>query len=151
MTGVQTCALPISISAKSEVTRGECANGLAILLREVCELVEIHTFSDSDVLIPSRRGFALRDAIDKAQPHSGTYLGRSMESVRAKCQNADRTIVLTDEQSADAVGGPIGLGYMINVASEANGVGHGEWLRITGWSESIVNFIVEHEKETHRP
>jgi len=38
----------------------------------------------------------------------------------------DRLIVITDEQSADRVPEPKGLGYMINVASNRNGVGFGK-------------------------
>lgn len=134
-------SMDYKVSGKSDVTRLDCAMGLAILLRELCETVEIHTFSNSEVLVPARRGFALRDAISTSQRHAGTYLGRSLEAVRKQVKNATRTIVITDEQSADVVGKPMGKGYMINVASEQRGVGYGDWTRITGWSESVVGFI----------
>jgi hypothetical protein len=57
----------------------------------------------------------------------------------------DRLIVITDEQSADRVPEPKGLGYMINVASNRNGVGYGKWLHVDGWSDAVVRFISEHE------
>ena len=58
----------------------------------------------------------------------------------------DRLIVITDEQSADRVPEPKGLGYMINVASNRNGVGYGKWLHVDGWSDAVVRFISEHER-----
>jgi len=57
-----------------------------------------------------------------------------------------RLIVVTDEQSADRVPEPKGLGYMINVASNRNGVGYGKWLHVDGWSDAVVRFISEHER-----
>ena len=64
------------LSAQSEMTRLEAACGLAILAREVCDEVEIFTFSNEVKKIPPRRGFALRDAIVGSQPHGGTYSAR---------------------------------------------------------------------------
>ena len=60
------------LSAQSEMTRAEAACGLAILAREVCDEVEIFTFSTEVVQLPPRRGFALRDAIIGSQPQGGT-------------------------------------------------------------------------------
>src|SRR5262249_41137112 len=45
------------LSAQSEMTRAEAACGLAIVAREVCEEVEIFTFSQNVGKIPPRRGF----------------------------------------------------------------------------------------------
>ena len=53
--------------------------------------------------------------------------------------------MITDEQSQDAVGEPRGKGYMVNVASNRNGVGYGKWTHIDGWSEAVVDYIVELE------
>jgi 60 kDa SS-A/Ro ribonucleoprotein len=72
----------------------------------------------------------------------------------------DRLIVITDEQAfpanADLLQGreqskrrscpaPKGLGYMINVASNQNGVDYGPGCHIDGFSEQALRFIVEHE------
>jgi 60 kDa SS-A/Ro ribonucleoprotein len=57
----------------------------------------------------------------------------------------DRIVVITDEQAHDHVGSPRGKGYAINVASNRNGVGYGEWTHIDGWSEAVVDYIVELE------
>lgn len=128
------------LSAKSEATRLETACGLGILVREVCEDVSVYTFSQLIKLVPARRGFALRDAITGSQEHGGTYLGQAIKSLNAK-ETYDRLIVLTDEQSHDAVPSPTGKGYVINVASNRNGVGYGAWMHIDGFSEAVIDYI----------
>lgn len=133
------------LSSKSDMNRIDAACALAILVRATCDECRVFTFSESVVEVPARGGMALRDAIVSSQPHSGTYLGRAIEHVRA-CMSAERLIVVTDEQSQDAVGGPVGRGYMLNVATDKNGVGYGDWTRISGWSESALQYIAETEK-----
>ena len=126
------------LSSRSEMRRNDAAYGLAVLLREIAEKVSIYSFSDNLVRVPNRSGFALRDALNSSQPHSGTYLGKAIGELD---ESYDRLIVLTDEQSHDAVPGPKALGYMINVASYQNGVGYGRWTHIDGWSESVIEYI----------
>ena len=134
------------ISNRSEMRRTDAACGLAILLREIAEKVTIYTFSNEAKLVPARRGMALRDALDKSQPHAGTYLGASLKHVEADCRHGyDRLIVITDEQSHDQVPAPRGKGYVINVASARNGVGYGPWTHVDGWSEAVVDYIAELE------
>jgi hypothetical protein len=131
------------ISAKSEMRRLDAACGLAVLAREICEDVEIFTFSNAVKKIPPRRGFALRDAIVSSQPHGGTELGKAVAQVD---QKGARLIVFTDEQAHDPVGAPKGVGYMVNVASYRHGVGHGDWRRIEGFSEKILDWIIATEE-----
>lgn len=108
--------------------------------------VTIYTFSNQAKLVPSRRGMALRDALDQSQPHGGTNLGASLAQVEAAVREGyDRLVVITDEQSHDRVPAPKGNGYVINVASARNGVGYGEWTHIDGWSEAVVDYIAELE------
>lgn len=135
------------ISAKSESKRIDAATGLAILAREMFKDVEVFTFSNSVVQVPTRRGFALRDAIVNSQAHGGTYLGKAIEEVNRKV-NYDRLIVFTDEQSADRPSAPKNgsKGYVINVAANQNGVGYGAWNHIDGFSEAVLDYIVELEK-----
>ena len=153
------------LSLKSDMTRLDAANGLAILLREICEKVSIYSFSMELCQIAPRRGFALRDAIEYSQPHSGTplglavqciygegkfnqiKLGHSLSNIDYTGQNLrpDRLIVITDEQTCDSVPNPIGKGYMINVSSNRNGIGYGAWKHIDGFSESIIDWIREYE------
>lgn len=131
-----------TLSAQSEMTRAEAACGLAILAREICDEVEIFTFSNEVVKVPPRLGFALRDAIISSQPHGGTYLGKAVTEIDRK---GDRLIVFTDEQSHDQVPEPRARGTMVNVASYQHGVGHGAWTRVNGFSEAVVAWIAASE------
>ena len=131
-------SMTAALSRRSEMLRTDAAYGLAVLLREICEKVAVFTFSDDLAEVPPRRGFALRDALHASQPHNGTYLGRALEKIREKY---DRIIVITDEQTHDRVPGPQGRGYVVNVASNKNGVGYGAWMHIDGWSEAVVEYI----------
>lgn len=137
-------------SGKGEATRMDAACALAMILREVCEHAIFVTFSNTLVAVPPRRGFALRDALVASQPHTSTYLGQALEGVRTNlCKGVGvrRTVVITDEQSHDAVGPPIGIGYMLNIASNKNGVGYGPWTRIDGFSSASVDYILKTEAQ----
>ena len=152
-------SMEAKLSEKSDITRLDAACGVGMLLREVCEKVDIFTFSNTLVRVLDRHGFSLKDSINKSQNHSMTYLGEAIKSIysnkdislngyssrfSSKGQNIhpDRLIVITDEQSHDDVPNPESIGYMINVASNKNGVGYGSsWLHIDGFSESVIDYI----------
>jgi hypothetical protein len=141
------------LSRRSEMQRLDAAYGLAVLLREIGEKVAVYSFSDGLAEVPARRGFALRDAIDKSQRHNSTQLGKAVEELhrrgeRNRSESYDRLIVITDEQAHDTVPNPTGKGYVINVASYKNGIGYGKWTHIDGWSESVVEYVRELEKMT---
>ena len=139
-------SMEAAISHRSEMRRTDAAYGLAILLREIAEKVTVYTFSNEAKLVAARRGMALRDALDQSQPHGGTYLGKAIAQVEADMRKGyDRMVVITDEQSHDQVPAPRGRGYVINVASNRNGVGYGAWMHVDGWSEAVVEFIAELE------
>jgi len=138
-------SMSAQLSRKSDMTRADAAAGVAIVARGICEAVRVFAFSDSCVEVPPRTGMALRDAIHSATRMGSTQLGAAVRTV-SKLPH-DRLIVITDEQSADRVPEPQGLGYMINVASNRNGVGYGKWLHVDGWSDAVVRFISEHESE----
>lgn len=73
-------------------------------------------------------------------------MGKAIAQVERDCRTGyDRMVVMTDEQSHDQVPSPRGRGYVINVASNRNGVGYGEWMHIDGWSEAVVEFVAELE------
>jgi 60 kDa SS-A/Ro ribonucleoprotein len=112
--------------------------------RGVCKSVRVFVFSDNCVEVAPRAGMALRDAIHTATCKGNTQLGAAVKMVSDLPH--DRLIVITDEQSADRVPEPKRLGYMINVASNRNGVGYGKWLHVDGWSDAVVRFICEHER-----
>lgn len=128
-----------NVSGRSQMTRMDAACALAILAREMCDDVDVVSFSTGPRVVPARRGFALRDAIVASQPHGGTMLGASLASLHA---GYDRIIVLTDEQAHDTVQTPkCGARYMINVAPYKNGVGYGPWVHIDGFSSATLDFI----------
>lgn len=134
------------LSSKSDMRRIDAACGVAMIAREICEEVETFTFSTKLVQVPARRGFALRDVILASQPHSSTMLGASVRGLNAAYPEYDRLIVITDEQSADAVPNPNGRGYVINVASAQHGVGYGKWIHIDGFSEGVMRYILDSEQ-----
>jgi 60 kDa SS-A/Ro ribonucleoprotein len=131
------------ISSKSDLTRLDAAKGLAMLLREQCEDIHVFTFENHVAHVPPRRGFALGDAIGR--PRGGTNIGFAVHTVGSQVPH-DRMIVLTDEQSHDTVGNPAKKGYMINVASNRQGVGTDQWHRVFGWSEAIVDYMQVYEE-----
>lgn len=134
------------ISQKSDLDRFDAAAALAMLCREVCEQVEIYSFSGDAVRIAPRRGFALCEAISSSQLHGGTLLGKAMQTINAN-GSYDRCIVFTDEQSYDRPGTPHGKGYVVNVASYENGVNHSAWTEVNGFSEAVVDYIQALERE----
>lgn len=130
------------LSARSDLTRMDAAATLASIIPGD---VRVFTFSNDVVEVPPRRGMAGVDAVVRSQPHTGTLLGAAVERVNALPH--ERLIVVTDEQSHDAVPEPrAAKAYMVNVASARNGVGYGRWNHIDGFSEAVLGFIREHER-----
>lgn len=140
-------SMSVPLSAKSDMQRVDAACGVAMVGREMCEDVDVYSFSNELKLVPPRRGFALRDALVSSQPHAATNLGDAI--TKAGKKGYDRLIVITDEQAHDRVTYPIGLkkGYVINVASAKNGIGYGQWTHIDGFSEAVFSYMLEVEKE----
>ncbi len=138
----------VPVSRRSEVDRLDAACGVAILARELCDDVDVYSFSTQTKKVPARRGFALRDAIKNSQDNWGTYLGECVQHINKNVGVNDRFIVITDEQSHDRVPDPMcKKAYVINVAAYRNGVGYGKWIHIDGFSEAILDYIREIEKE----
>ncbi len=132
-------SMDAAIAGRSEMLRTDVACSLAMIGKELFEDVRVFTFSNSLVEVPARRGFALRDIILSSQTHGGTELGKA---VRAMPEDV-RLIVITDEQSRDSVSQR--KGYMINVASNKNGVGYGQWTHVDGWSDKVLDYIIAYE------
>ncbi len=134
------------ISGKSDLTRKDAAFALAVILREICSSVEIWSFAQECKQVAPRRGFALADAINNAVPSNGTLIGNAVMTVTGRY---DRLIVITDEESQDAVPNPDSdrWAYMINVSSSKNGIGYGPWTHFDGWSEQVINYIQEFEQK----
>jgi 60 kDa SS-A/Ro ribonucleoprotein len=135
-------SMEATLSRRSDLTRLDAAATLASI---VPGDVRVFTFSESVREVPPRRGMAGIDAVRSSQPHGGTYLGRAVSHVNTI--DHDRLIVITDEQSADAVPSPLAKhAYLVNVASSTNGVGYGPWTHIDGFSENVLRYIAETEE-----
>jgi 60 kDa SS-A/Ro ribonucleoprotein len=132
------------LSDKSDMKRIDAAAALGAIIPGD---IRLFTFSNAIAEVPPRRGMAGVDAIVKSQPHGGTNLGAAVAWINANVK-ADRIVVITDEQSHDAVPNPFAKGYMINVASAKNGVGYGKWVHLDGFSEGVLRFIHEVERES---
>jgi hypothetical protein len=135
------------LSAKSDLRRIDAAAALASLINGD---VRMFTFSHQVVEVPPRRGMAGVDAIIRSQPHGGTALAGAVQAINAQVR-CDRLIVITDEQATDGrVPEPIAANaYMVNVASYKHGVGYGRWKHIDGFSESILRWIHEVERDAN--
>jgi len=133
------------ISAKSDLDRFDAAAALAMLCKEVCENVDVYTFSNSLVKVDGVSGFAMINALKNSQNNGGTALGMAIRNLP---REYGRLIVFTDEQSQDAVGAaPAEKSYIINVAANKNGIEHASYTKIDGFSEAVIDYIRESEKE----
>lgn len=132
------------ISDKSELTRRDAAVALAMLLEGVCPNLRVFAFTEGVKEIPVRRGFGMEASIPK--PNGGTRMWNAISEVGG---DYDRVIVISDEETSDngrPCNGP--QYYILNVATNANGVGYQENVtHISGFSEASVRYISEFEKE----
>lgn len=137
----------MGLSGKSDLKRNDSAAGVAILAQGVAQDVRIFAFSDVIREVPPRHGMALADALSRATAHGSTLLGAAVTHLNQMAY--DRLIVVTDEQTQDVVPKPRpgARGYMINVASNKNGVGYDDWVHIDGWSDAVVRYIAEYERQ----
>lgn len=138
-------SMDATISAKSQLTRWEAAAALGVLLREICESCRVFTFSQELKEIANLRGLGLIDAVNKSQEHGGTWLAQSLTKLKRNIPQADRIIVITDEQAHDGnvqSKGWVEHAYLVNVAPYKPGLDiSGGWTRINGWSERIVDWM----------
>jgi 60 kDa SS-A/Ro ribonucleoprotein len=139
-------SMDTAMSGKSGLKRIDAAAALASVIRS--EDLRVFTFSHDLREVPPRVGMAGIDAVIRSQPHGGTYLGGALTALNHLMSPADRLIVITDEQSADAVPDPKPRrAYMINVASAKNGVGYGpRWVHLDGFSEGVLRWIFDLEQ-----
>lgn len=131
------------VSRHSELDRFDAAAALAMLCKEICENVEIYSFSDKLVKLTNARGFSLKNALENSQSHQGTKLGWAIDQI---IMPHDRIIVFTDEASFDVPKQPrCNNAYIVNVASYKNGVNQDRWTTITGFSEQVIEYIQQLE------
>lgn len=141
-----SASMDAAISMRGDLSRMDAAATLASIFPGK---MRVFSFSTDVVEVPARRGMAGIDAIKNSQHHGGTRLGRAIEYVNSLPH--DRLVVITDEQSQDRVQDPrASKAYMINVASNKNGVSYGpKWVHLDGFSESVLSFMRELEGMTY--
>ena len=135
------------LSAKSVLQLADAACGMAIMVRELCRNVQVYAFSTDVKMVPSRRGFALRDAIRATNVGWETYGDRAVEHALMKNPNLQRIIMITDMQLHDNLQAypSVPHKYVVNVAPYQNGVGYGNWNWIDGFSEQTIRYMQEYE------
>jgi 60 kDa SS-A/Ro ribonucleoprotein len=132
------------LSAKSDLTRMDAACALGSIVN--AERLRVFSFSNQLVEVPARRGMAGVDAIRRSQHHGGTRLDTAV--AYANTMKHDRLIVVTDEQAQYKVPDPMAKhAYVVNVASARNGIGYGAWVHVDGFSENVLRWIHEYERE----
>jgi 60 kDa SS-A/Ro ribonucleoprotein len=143
------------LSGKSELTRMDAAAALASVVP--AEDRTVITFSSMVAeCLDCPRGLAGIDRIIRSQPHQSTRLFEAVQHANDHIPY-DRIIVITDEQATYQYGRdfedrfpsprPDAKGYLINVASNKNGVGYGKWTHIDGFSENVLRYIAATEVE----
>jgi hypothetical protein len=135
-------SMDAKLSSKSDLTRMDAACALASLIHGD---LRMFSFSNKLVEVPPRRGMAGVDALRKSQEHASTALAEAVAVVNQLPH--DRLIVITDEQATSGgVPDPVvAQAYMVNVASNKNGVGYGKWIHVDGFSEGILRWMREVE------
>jgi hypothetical protein len=152
------------MSGKTDLNRMDAAIALTILIRELSEEAVVYATAGNDgtrihktKLMPSRRGFALRDVIKNSYYElggGGIFLTQATNYIAEREDNIRRLIVITDEQDTDtklnpSLANPTGdFNYIINIAAYQNGVGaKGKWDKVDGFSEAVVDYIQALESE----
>lgn len=153
------------LSRRGTMTRLDAGAALAAVLRAACSNVAVYATAGNDFTrvhatrkVSGRQGMALRDAL-VATLHElgggGIFLKPMLDFVRSRERQADRLIVITDEQDcavdkrdSPLLAEPFGAvgNYLVNVASAKNGVGYGKWTHIDGFSEAVLSYIHEAER-----
>ena len=152
-----------NVSKRSDMTRVDVAAALAAICREICEEPAIYATAGNDssrihatAAVPPRRGFALADMFTgkgfaRTLGGGGIFLVQCLDFIKQKEKTADRIIILTDEQDCDHKLNPASAdafgtrNYLVNIASNRNGVGYGKFTHIDGWSEAVIDYIRAYE------
>lgn len=127
------------VSARSDIDRITAGATLASILN--CEDLRLFTFANRNIELPARKGMAGIEKIINSQ-NGGTDLAGAVTF--ANTLKHDRLIFITDEQDTTGrrVPDPVcSRSYMVNVASNRNGVGYGKWCHLDGFSEGVIRFI----------
>jgi 60 kDa SS-A/Ro ribonucleoprotein len=143
-----SASMLVKLSGRSDLSREDAAAALASIING--EDVRVFAFSSKTQEVSNLRGLAGIESVKRAPiQRNSTMLGAACREVMLLPH--DRLIVITDEQSNDPVPDPVAAqSYMINVASNRNGVGYRKWTHIDGFSENVIRFIHEVECDNER-
>lgn len=148
------------------MNRMKVAATMAAMMKELCEEAVIYVTAGSDAsrihktqkVTANKNGFDMIHHIEREltprMGGGGIFLKQCMDYVSSKEGEADRVIVLTDEQDCaggrynpDAVDTFGKRNYILNVSNSKNGVGYGDkWIHIDGFSGAVADYIREFEK-----
>jgi len=134
------------VSAKSELERFDAAVALAAIVREAFDNTRVFSFENKVTEVKPRHGFSLIDEVRRC-PSGGTKLFDALHLVKDTV-NPDIIICITDEQDTGGTHHSMPdlskgqRGFIINVGSYKNGISHGQWTNITGFSDAVVRYIV---------
>jgi hypothetical protein len=152
-----------TISGKSEFTRMDVAEAMAMFAASVCENITIYATAGSDgqskhstKLIPSRKGFGMMESIKNAVPTlggGGIFVRQCLEYIKEKEHGEipERIIIFSDSQDCDRynkVPSPFGkYNYIVDVSANSHGVNYdGLWTaEVSGWSEHFIPYIMAME------
>jgi hypothetical protein len=134
------------MSARNTMAAVDAAAGMAIMVRELCDDVRVYAWASECQEVAARRGMALRDAIRHADVGHATYGDNAVERVM-KDGPWDRIIMITDMQLHDRLQGypEVEHKYVVNVRTNQNGVGYGNWDWVDGFSAQTIRYMRELE------
>ncbi len=151
-----------SVSARSRMTRLDCAIAMAILATGLCEHISMYATAGDDwkyvhdtKWLPVKQGFAMQEEILQAEKVLGgggifTYqcLNFIQDDVRQRqLPKPKRLIVFSDSQDCDfkkRTPKPFAeYNYIIDVSAHTHGINYqGVWTaEISGWSEHFLRYI----------
>lgn len=131
------------LSKKGTMMLYEAAAALAVLVRGVSKSCRVFAYNDQLMEVANLRGLALVDGIRRLV-RGGTRTASAVSEVNKRIgEGIDRFILITDEQAHDGLIQPKAKqGYLINVGPYAPALDlEGRWIRFTGWSERVVEWI----------
>ncbi len=134
------------ISQRNTMAAVDAAAAMAIMARELCDDVRVYAWASECQEVPARRGMALRDAVRQMHVGHATFGDNAVEHVM-KDGPWDRIIMITDMQLHDHLQGypEVEHKYLVNVRTNQNGVGYGNWNWVDGFSAQTLRYMRELE------
>lgn len=152
------------MSSAGRMTRLDAAAALAILVKGLSEECVVYATAGSDsarkaqtkLIGSDKSGFALSEAIVDSYRHlggGGIFLKQCVDfAAKAEQNTADTLIVISDSQDTSGDESPkqvVPFGkfnYMMDISCHKHGIGYQKFTVLNGFSEALVNYVVEEEK-----